>query len=171
MKIKLLVLSLVLFAQNALADGYLRAQPMYLSQGSGSGEITTRTSRTLVDVGGGFVHSAGWTLGVLYATEAQQSTGSATSNRASFGPTLGWMKGGGEGPYVLATYFMSSTLDSYKGTGYEVDLGYAFPLGKFSLGVQMSYKRFKYTESGGSSLALAYEQEYVDPYFVVFVPL
>lgn len=166
----ILVFGSLVGAREARAQGYIRGGAMYLSEGSGSGTIN-KTSRTLIDVGAGYAHADGWTLGFLYGTESvTYSGGAASTNRASFGPSVGYMKAD-TGFYGMASYFLTSTYSSYKGTGYEIDVGYKVPMGKVSLGVQMSYKRFKYTESGGSSIDPPYEQEYIDPYFVIVVAL
>lgn len=168
----LIYLCLSFVAIDAHAEAYVRAQGMYLSSGAGSGSIS-HTTRTLIDFGGGFIHPQGWTLGFLYATEnAVNGTGSPTSNRAAFGPTAGWMTPGeGGGPYALATYFLNSSYDAYKGTGYSIDVGYKIPLGKVGLGVQMTFKHFKFTEMGGATISPTYEQEYIDPYFVMFISI
>ncbi|MES2965265.1 MAG: hypothetical protein V4760_15370 [Bdellovibrionota bacterium] len=167
----ILVLGALIGAREAKAQGYVRAEAMYLSSGGGSGSID-KTTRTLIDVGAGFAHADGWTLGFLYGTEAvNYSSTSPSTNRASFGPSVGWMQGPMNGVYTMFTYFLTSTYSSYKGTGYQLDVGYQVPLGKVGLGVQLSYKRFKYPESGGATISPAYEQEFVDPYFTINVAL
>ena len=163
---------LILFgAHEAKAEGYIRAGAMYLSGKSGNGTLSG-TSRTLVDFGGGYVLPAGWTIGALYGTESQTYTPTGTpENRTSFGPTVGWMKPGEEGAFLLASYFLTTTLNTYKGTGYQVDVGYKFPINRVSAAMQISYKRFKYNEISSSPVDPPYEQEYFDPYFMLFVSL
>lgn len=151
-----------LFSTSVFADGYVRLDALYLSQESGTA-TTSKTSRTLLDIGGGYAWPSGFTLGALYGTEKIKND-SSSSDRTSVGPTIGWYQKD-QGPFILGTYFFTSELDDYKGSGYEVDLGYKFKVSAFSIGLQLSYKHFSYDKNGSASVNPAYVQNYIDPYF------
>lgn len=151
----------------AFADGYLRLQGMYLSSETGT-EPKTKTTRTLIDLGAGWVSSNGWTLGALYATEKMKFD-SHTSNRTSMGPTIGWVTRREAGPYILGTYFVTSEFDDgFEGTGYQFDLGYKFSIRRISLALQLSYRAFEYDEYDGNSVSPAYTDKRIDPYFALW---
>jgi len=160
--------SLISFSLPAFAGGYARLGALYLSSESGPEGSTTEGSRTLIDLGAGYVWSQGLTLGVLYGIEKEKS-GSSSSDRTALGPTVGWISNPGNGVYILATYFVSVEKENYKGTGYQADLGYKFAMGKIALAPQISYRHIAYDELNGNKLATKIIDGNIDPYFVLWI--
>ena len=154
-------------AARASASGYVRASGSYLSQSDSSVYDQTRA---LIDVGSGSVTENGWTIGLLYGYEkdsgGENKTGSSNSvSRSSIGPTFGWTSKKEMGPFILGTYFLSSTRsDGYSGSGMQLDTGYKMAVGSVELALQLSYKRFSYNKLSGASTA-AFNQSFFDPYF------
>lgn len=154
---------------SAVADGYLKLGAMYMMGAEGSDEMN-ETSRTLLDLGAGYVWPKGWTLGALYGIEKRKyGEGTTDLERTSYGPTVGWITRDSDGPYILGSYFLKSERNDYEGTGYQVDLGYKFDLSKVALAMQVSYKGFEYTKSNGNSINPPYKEKYLDPYFVLMI--
>ncbi|HVK62784.1 MAG TPA: hypothetical protein VM432_14600 [Bdellovibrionales bacterium] len=153
-------------ASMASANGYFRLGGMYTFSERGRDDLS-KTTRTLLDIGGGYVWTKGWTLGGLYQMDKVQSD-SYTLDRTSYGPTAGWISQDSGGPYVLATYFFSSKRsDEYEGSGYQFDLGYRFPVKGIFLALQMSYKHFAYNKANGRELDPPYNENYLDPYIAL----
>ncbi len=146
---------------SASAEGYFRLGALYWSEEVGDPAV--KSSRTLLDLGGGYIWPSGLTLGGLYGTEKRKA-GDSSWDRLSYGPTLGWMQKG-EGFYILGTYFFKSEYEDYEGTGIEADLGYRFKISSVGVGLQFAYKQFEYTKLNGASVSPAYKQTYIDPYF------
>ncbi len=162
----LLLAILALSSTTTFAAGYIRAGGMYMSESAGTTEMNEST-RTLIDIGGGWVSGKGWTIGALYGTD-KRKTSAGSTDRTSMGPTVGWITRKESGLYILGTYFLTSTLSpNYKGTGYEADLGYKFQIQRLALALQMSYKHFDYTRNGSASLDPSYKNNYIDPYIVL----
>ncbi|NJL25607.1 MAG: hypothetical protein HC902_10820 [Calothrix sp. SM1_5_4] len=88
-------------ATPAFAAGYFRLSGIYSSEETGQG-TTTKSSRTLLDLGAGYTWSSGFTLGGLYGTEKRES-GDSSTDRTSLGPTIGYLQKGG-GFFALGTY-------------------------------------------------------------------
>lgn len=155
----------------AFAGGYMRLSGMYMSSSyqltDGS---TVEGTRTMYDLSAGFVDDKGWTIGALYGTEKESNAdGTQSMDRSGFGPSGGWITTKDSGFYGLFTYFLNPTLGSYKGTGYQLDVGYKFMIKKISFAPQLSKKHFTYTELSGQKLANNYVTDRLDPYFVVWV--
>lgn len=153
---------------SAFASGFVKAAGVYLSEESGQGTLTKGT-RTLIDIGGGYVSQQGWTFGALYGMEKRKS-GDTSTDRTSMGPSVGWITRKESGAYVIGTYFISSELSpNYKGSGYQFDLGYKFSVGKVALAMQISYKHFEYNKAGSASLEPALVNNHIDPYFALLI--
>lgn len=158
---------LFLVPQITFAAGYTRLGFMYQSEKRGSSGSTEDVTRTLLDFGAGKVWPNGFNFGFLYGTESNNYV-SGAQQRTGIGPTVGWMKNKSQGFYIMATYFISQTLTGgYKGKGTQIDIGYKFMLEKVSIGPQLSQKSFEYNEANGTTLANAYVEDRMDPYFVV----
>lgn len=150
----------------AFAAGHFRLSGIYWSEETEQ-STTTKSSRTLLDLGAGYAWPSGLTVGGLYGTEKRKS-GDTSTDRTSYGPTIGYMQSG-EGFFVLGTYFFKSEYEDFDGDGYQVDLGYRFKISSVGIGLQMSYKHFKYDEANGSSFSPPLKQTYLDPYFAFWL--
>lgn len=165
------ILILQFFSSLALADGYMRLSGMYMSS-SYQLEDGSKVdgSRTMYDLSAGVVNDKGWTIGVLYGTEKESSAdGTQSMERSGIGPSGGWITTKDSGFYGLLTYFLNPTLGSYKGTGYQLDVGYKFMIRKISFAPQFSKKHFAYDELNGQKISPSYITDRFDPYFVVWV--
>lgn len=157
----------MLLSPSAFANGYIKLDGLYKSTETKDASGSEKGSETLINVGAGFITQGRWVIGGLYAMEKVKG-GNSTVERTSYGPTLGWISGAASGFYLLGTYFISSEFgDGYKGTGYEVDLGYKMGMGRVSIAPQLSYKSFEYDELNGVDLATPLEHTNIDPYFVL----
>lgn len=153
----------------AFADGYLRLGGLYLKDSSGSEDAPGDITRTMIEIGGGYIQPKGWTIGALYSTD-KYSSGGGSLDRTAMGPTVGWMTMKDNGPYVLATYFMSaSRSDNLTGSGYQLDLGYKFAVRKVSFGGQLSKKSITFDKANGASFSPKYVEDKIDPSFVILV--
>ncbi len=153
----------VLIPLKSFSKSYMKLGTIYMAENTGSGS----TSRLWLDIGGGYLNPQGWNLGFLYSTEKSNYAGGSSVDRSSYGPTLGWSTTKDTGPYLLATYYLSSSkTNNSKGNGYQIDGGYKFALEKVSLALQLSQKHFKYDDQNGFA---GYTEDRIDPYFVVWV--
>lgn len=168
-KINLFILSLLLVPTLSFADGYLRLGGMYLSSTEGyDGGGDTKTTRTLMDLGAGYIWPAGWTVGGLYSTETIKS-GGLSMERKSMGPTVGWISQKQSGFYVLATYILKAEKDpEFEGTGYQGDFGYKFNIGRLSFAPQLTYRHLNFDKYAGNTLNPKYTETKIDPYFVLW---
>lgn len=164
MFVKSLLATILLFSFTAQAAGYMRLGGSYSSEESGSQGSTSNQSRTLLDVGAGYIWPAGWTLGALYATEKEKNETSST-DRTGIGPTVGFI---GQSPYILATYFLQLDREEMEGKGFQIDLGYRFSVGKISFAPQLTYFDVAYDENNGASMDPKYIEKKIDPYFVLW---
>lgn len=155
-----------LYASTSFAEGYFRLGGVYLMDESGDEGDTSDSTRTLLDIGGGYISPKGWTIGALYGTEKLEVSGSSV-DRTAMGPTVGWISRRESGPYILGTYFLSVERDTLKGKGYQVDIGYKFALRRISFAPQLSYRSLTYDEISGQSLTPKYLEKKIDPYFVL----
>jgi hypothetical protein len=150
-------LSLLMLFISALAraDGFLKPSAAYMIDRKESGGVTEKVYRQVLDFAGGYSTSSGWTILAQYSTEKRtEKTKSSmvetttVDSRTSFGPGLGWKSPKEMGPFIFGTYYFQNedTVSSftYKGPGYQIDVGYAFAIRQVSLGLQLSYKRFDY---------------------------
>lgn len=161
-------MSFCLISSIALADVYGRLGLFYTSEESGTKELS-KQSRMLIDAGGGYVSAKGWALGGLYGMETL-SNQSASSSRVSMGPSVGWISTKDSGPYAFLTYFFSTKISTYSGSGYQGDLGYKLGLkGAFALTIQFSYKHFSYDQRSSVALTNPYVQNLIDPYVGVMM--
>jgi hypothetical protein len=166
-KISFIILS-ILISRITFAAGYVRIDTMYMSESSGQG-TSTDISRTLIDFGAGHLFANGFTLGGMYGSE-KINANTYTLDRTGIGPTIGYMTSKSKGFYGLATYFFNPTLTGgYKGTGYQLDLGFRFELEKVSIAPQLSKKHFSYDEVNGTPITPPYEEDRIDPYFVIWI--
>ena len=168
----------------AQATIYVRPSLMYLYDRDEDNGSKTSTTRQLIDLGIGYIGQARWALGGLYATErkdvksepASGGTTTTSGNRTSLGPTLGWVSAGDLGFYILGTYFVQSEYvegsNTYKGNGYEADLGVRIPVRGTFVALQVSYKNFEYKKysAGGGDVELSRPRvhTFIDPYFALF---
>lgn len=162
----LVLLSVVVSGSPAFAAGYFRLNALYLSEETQQSS-SSKTTRTLLDLGAGYTWPSGLTLGGLYGTEKRKSDSSST-DRTSYGPTIGYMQSG-EGFFLLGTYFLMSDYEQLDGTGYEVDAGYRFKVSSVGVGLQIAYKHFEYNKSNGASFSPTIKQNYIDPYFAIWL--
>lgn len=161
----LCLFALALSSASASAS-YFRLNALYQSEETEQ-STSSKSSRTLLDLGGGYTWPSGFTLGALYATE-KRDNGTSTTDRTSYGPTLGYMQEG-EGFFILGTYFFKSEYEEYDGDGYGIDVGYRFKVSSVGLGLQMSYRHFKYDELSGASVNPPLKHTYLDPYFTLWI--
>lgn len=160
----------LLFSESAMAGGYFRLGGMYIAEQNGLEGSTSEVTRTLWDIGGGYVGAQGWTVGLLYGTEKINS--GSGFDRSSFGPTVGWATKKNDGVYVMGTYFLSPTMSGgFKGKGYQLDFGYKFMIRNISFAPQISKKHFAYDEQNGNKINPNYIDDRIDPYFVVWVDI
>jgi hypothetical protein len=154
--IRFLGLVLIFSAPIAKADILLKSAAGYNSHSANG----VSSSRFMFDTCLGYkFKGGGWVLGGSYQNDSQGIPGSSNP-RSSFGVTGGWVSPKGEGFYLLGTYYVSSKLGGYSGSGFQGDLGYYVQIGKLPVGFQLSYKSFSY--EGGS-----YNDSLIDPYFAV----
>jgi hypothetical protein len=168
--IYILLSAATLFSQAAIAGGYFRLGAMYIAEQRGLEGATSDVTRTMWDIGGGYVGSQGWTVGLLYGTEKINS--GSSFDRSSFGPSVGWATRKDDGPYAMGTYFLSPTMSGgFKGTGYQFDVGYKFKIRNISFAPQISKKHFEYDDQNGQAIDPKFIDDRIDPYFVVWVDI
>ena len=170
-------LAAVLAVKPAEAKIYFQPRLMYLEETDKSNSGDSTRKRTLIDAALGYGMDNGLLIGAIYATEKRQwsssAGGASDATRTSMGPSVGWMGSDAVAPYVMGTYYLSSEYVTgsytYKGTGFQIDLGVNFKVGPGAVGLQLSYKKFdynKYTLSGRDfDLSPADSQGFIDPYF------
>ncbi len=164
--LSLAVLGLTLFTAQAQAASYARLGTVYMSQDNGG----DTHARLLLDLGGGWIASNGFSLGFLYASEKNTISNGSSYDRTSFGPNIGYASKREEGWYILGTYLMSTTTTTgLKGTGNQIDIGYKFQINKVSFAPQLSRKQFNYTTQDGNDLNPTYSEGRIDPYFVMWI--
>jgi hypothetical protein len=134
---------------------------MYTSRSEGP----TSATRLMYDLNLSYkFKGGGWVAGGTYQGDSSGAVGQATGGRTSYGATAGWVAPKEMGPFLLGTYFISSTVGSLKGSGYQFDLGYKVTIGRIPVAFQMSYKKYSY--SGGQL-----SQGFIDPYLAVLFTL
>lgn len=163
-------LAVFLASTSAFADGYFKAGLMYMNDKSGTEGSEGDITRTLMDLGAGYIEPKGWTIGFLYSSDKYSSAG-ASVDRTAMGPTVGWMTTKDNGPYALATYFYTASYSSASmtGSGYQLDFGYKFAIRKVAFGAQLSKKHITFDKSNGQAMDPKYIEDKLDPYFVMLV--
>jgi hypothetical protein len=159
-------------ASIAHADFMFRPAVTYTSDESGTSP-TTKTTRRVIDLGAGYVSPGGWSLLAVYGMENRkvEAPGSSTTgDRTSLGAGGGWTAGA-TGAYVDAVYFFQAEYSvgstNYKGTGWQVDLGYKFDVGRLQVGPQLTYRNFSYDKVNGATQSPVYKQNNLDPMFAL----
>lgn len=160
----------------AHADGLIRPALGYTIDKTESGGSATTTTRQLIDIGGGYVTDSGVMLLGMYSTETKTVASSSSTtnfNRSSYGGGIGWMAKQSSGPYVDGIYFLDATMTSnsstYKGNGWQIDVGYNFEVSRVGIGMQLTYRSFTYSKLNGSTLNNPYKQTNLDPMFAVLI--
>lgn len=168
-QISFLILLSALFSSNlAHADGYFKAGLMYMNDKSGSEGTPGDTTRTMMDFGAGYHDPKGWVLGALYSSD-KISSGGASADRTAMGPTVGWMTTKDNGPFIMATYFYTATYSPMTGSGYKLDFGYKFMIGKVGLGAQLSKTTITYDKTNDTAMSPKYIEDKLDPFFVMII--
>lgn len=167
-KIILSFLAVFFVSTSALADGYFKGGFLYQNDKSGSEGTSSSLSRQLMEFGGGYL-DAGWMYGFLYAMDNTSAGSGATASRTAMGPSIGWMSTKDTGPYAMATYFYSATMDTLTGSGYQLDVGYKFAVRRISFGAQLSKKYITFDKSSGTAITPKYIEDKIDPYFIMIV--
>lgn len=168
----------------AQAGVYIHPSAMYLEDYKSASGVQTTTRRTLIDLTGGYSFDNGIAIGFIFGTEKQKTiaintyyTSESEASRSSYGPSLGWITPKNSGPYILASYLTNSDYDalpySYRGDGFQIDLGFRFAVKSAYMSLQLSYKSFtykKYTYMTSPTVELSdpMKHRYVDPYFGFF---
>ncbi len=167
------------------AAGFFRPAFSYTIDENESNGITEKEARRMIDLAGGYITDKGITILAQYSLEKKKTTtensgtsSSTDSDRTSIGVGGGWTTRQDIGPYIHGIYYMQSEEIedgvTYKGGGYEVDLGFKAAIRKLSIAFQLSYRAFEYdefTSSGGTSAALPQprKQANLDPTFAIFL--
>jgi hypothetical protein len=172
---RFMMLLLVFASFNVHADGFFRPAFSYTIDNSESNGFATKENRRMIDLGGGYVGEKGLVVMGQYSTEKKQKqtepSPATNEDRTSLGVGAGWMSRKEVGPYITGIYYLQSedqvSGTTYKGKGYEVDLGLRVSIQKFFVGFQLTYRSFKYTEissgSSTSSLTQPRKQTNLDP--------
>lgn len=114
-----------------------------------------------------------WSYGLVYALSSNDS---ATSNRTSYGLSVGYFSD--KDFYMNLNYFLSSKYGFGSGTEYSRGGGYEFDLGflskvtsSFYVGIALAIKNFTYTEltAGGSTSGISATHKDVLPMFTFAV--
>jgi len=162
------LVSVVLSSNVARADGYFKAGLLYVSDKSGSEGTPGDTTRTLMDFGAGYQDPKGWLLGALYSSDKTSSGGNSV-DRTAMGPTIGWMATKDNGAFIMATYLYTATYSTMNGSGYKIDLGYKFLIGKVGLGAQLSKTTITYDKANGAAMSPKYIEDKLDPFIVMII--
>jgi len=136
-----------------------------------SGQSSTDTQVFNVVSKLGYQWSSGLYLGAAYESSASylNATGTPTpEKRISYGPAIGY---GSNGFFIIGSYF-SSTTDTKSdgsyfsgGTGYEVELGYNYPVtSNFYLGVSLVYNNYTWTNYTVGTTVLSQNNSQTDTY-------
>ncbi len=164
--LSLVVIALTFLSTPTWAASYMKLGTVYMSEDNGG----NTNSRLLLDLGGGWIAQSGLTLGFLYASEKNNSSNGASADRTSYGPNIGYASKKETGWYAIGTYLLSTTTTTgFKGTGYQIDVGYKFQINKVSFAPQLSKKQYDYTTQDGNDLNPTYSEGRIDPYFVVWI--
>jgi len=115
----------------------------------------------------GSTHSEGMYLGWLYESSLDDRNNQQLKHK-SFAGSIGLTS---EGCYILYHYIFKTRKDEnqsmqYRGKGYAFDFGWHFKVTKYiSIGPQLSYRKFKYTESVAQGLkqGIGTEESYTIP--------
>lgn len=176
----------LLFAGPAFAHagGFFRPAFSYTIDHDKSASSDTTETRRMIDFGGGYISEKGLTILGQYSlekkkTETSTPTGSTTTDadRTSLGVGAGWTSLRDVGPYLHGIYYLQSedvvSGTTYKGDGYEADLGLKVAIRKVSIAFQLTYRHFKYTKSTAGSttttLTQPREQTNLDPTIALFL--
>ena len=184
---KFFVLSLILLTgQNAFSAAVLKPTGSYMQSIDDSGTTKTTKTRTIIEIPFGYYFDMGVGALGIYSTEkgldkTESTSGGGTSavetSRTSYGAGIGWMDSSDIGIFVNGYYFfnteMTQSTTTYKGTGYQADLGIKFPVKRAFLAVQFSYKYYEYnkTTAGGveTDLATPRKLQFFDPQAAIIV--
>lgn len=172
---------MAIIPSQALGAIFLKPSATYSQAGELIGVNETKSTRSVVDVSGGlYDDSIGFTLHGTYASD-KSSTHSeppvidTNQSRTSTGLGIGYIQSRDPGFFVLGHYYFNSeyatATTSYKGKGYQVDVGCKLAFYKVSLGFQLSYRKYKFDKDRDQKdIADPIEQAFIDPMFTLIVP-
>ncbi|MCB0415439.1 MAG: hypothetical protein KDD50_13975 [Bdellovibrionales bacterium] len=147
----LLTLGFVNLAQANIGSGVIfKPDLIYTTKTQGQGTTTTTTEQVL-DLSLGFLGNNGLFYGVKYANYTY-SVGGTDITLPKLGAGIGYVSGGWNfifNYFIDAQYKVTST-STYKGTGFEFDLGYAFNAGGWAVGPTLSYFSNTFTKLSSS---------------------
>lgn len=133
----------------------------YYTREESQGSSTTKFNQTIINLKLGYVADSGLYLGIAYDMESRAyGSGATDQDRKSTGATIGYVTSGWQ---FLGSYYFTSELEDYKGTGYAVDVGYTFNLGSIGIGPMLSYRHWEYDKQNNVSLANKLEHNNVLP--------
>lgn len=132
------VLIMLMVPLAAQASFYLKPVGLYERNESGGYART----ETIFDLSAGYMTEKGWLLGGIYTSNSS----AGMSNGPVYGPTLGWSSLKEIGPFVMVHYYVPKSsypgVSTEKTTGFQGDVGLKIAMRKFSLAVQMSYRKY-----------------------------
>jgi len=126
--------------------GFTIAPALYYESSSrDNGTTKTSSSVTLIDMRLAYI-MGNFYFGALYNTYSSGS--SPALKHTHMGPSIGYVMGGFNAvfSYLLDVQQDVSATSKYKGTGMQLDVGYAFNLGSWAMGPQFSYTSFAYSK-------------------------
>lgn len=167
---KFLLTLVFLQTVNAHADVVLKPMLLYSIDKTQS-TTTTTTTRQLIDFQGGYLSPDGWAILGMYGQEniTDSSNGSSSSSeRSCYGAGGGWFGKQDHGVFIDAIYFIDAKLtgggNTYKGDGWQADLGYKFSLGSsVSFAAQFAYRNLNFKKLNSNTLSPAYVRTKLDP--------
>lgn len=155
------IFSLMLITSEASANIIFNPSIFYYTREETSGGTPTEFNQQIINLKLGWTQGSGLYLGVAYDMESREfGSGATDQDRDSLGGTIGYMSDGWK---LFGTYYFSSELEDYEGTGYAIDLGYIFNLGSIGIGPMLSYRHWEYDEQNGVALANTLEHNNVLP--------
>ncbi len=115
----------------------------------------------------GSTHIEGMYLGSIYETSIENKNSNELEQK-NLGLSAGFTEGG---CYIIYHHFLKAkknedSVIEYKGSGYGFDFGWHFKISDyFSIGPQLSYRKFKFTESeqAGVNQEIGIEDSYYVP--------
>jgi hypothetical protein len=152
------------------ADGLARVDVGYTSSEIQSGSSTSKDTRQIIEIGGGYLTQKRWLILGQYAQETVNSSSggsTTTSTRTSYGPGFGWVSNRDVGAYIDAIYYFSSQYaeqgTTLKGSGYQADLGLKIVLSKMAVLAGFSYAHFDYNKTNTGTLSPAIKHTVLAP--------
>lgn len=118
----------------------------YYSRTQEQGGSESEYTQQIINLKLGSANGLYW--GFAYDMESIDS-GSNDQDRSSYGGSIGYMTGGWS---FIGTYYLSSELEDYEGSGYAIDVGHIFGLGSINIGPLLSYRNFTYDELNGVAI-------------------